>query len=552
MPLADERGVLPWHRLAGVGELRVVVRELPVVQLRGEGHRPLRVLRDPHAVVRHVSGAWRDEADVEHAARLEGVALVDRVAVRIELIRLVEVRAGFDRTSPLVGHLPAPVDDLALGIAPFKFEPDVEGVHGAARKEVANPACAHHHVDACRRAGHQLRLRPVDWRGHLADVADCHLLLLLRFLADGEAGHCLRRITDAPHHACPLALLVDRRHREDVDADEARLQEFFGLRELLGVVVDERHGGVRRREAVRVDGAVSMAARVGRLHRRHVAVDAGLPLRRVVERARTFTEAAPLPVVVVVEATEPAVVVHRHVEVHLVAGRAVCGLVLAHERLHERAAMRLRVEVSEEPIEPAHHRVLARGQFMQRRIFDREPGIPHRPLDVRDGVARGAGEAGVGLGRVELVLDRLVEAAVEEHRMVVAAGAPLARLGADGVLHVLDRLPVELVVERGEVVHRSLPLLVDVLVALAAQRRVHEEVRGDDAAGVRLRGRGEERRRGAAAFLRHAHRRHKRIDNAVVRVGVRLRPQGGRHRQHHQEHRRRLHRRREAACTRNA
>ena len=64
-----------------------------------------------------------------------------------------------------------------------------------------------------------------------------------------------------------------------------------------------------------------------------------------------------------------------------------------------------------------------------------------------------------------------LEAAVEEDGVVVAAGAPLAALRAAELLHVLDRLPVELVVERREVVHRALPLLVDILVALAAELR---------------------------------------------------------------------------------
>jgi hypothetical protein len=45
-------------------------------------------------------------------------------------------------------------------------------------------------------------------------------------------------------------------------------------------------------------------------------------------------------------------------------------------------------------------------------------------------VAGQAAEAVLGFGGVDLVLDGLVEAAVEEDGVVMAAGAPLAGLGA--------------------------------------------------------------------------------------------------------------------------
>ena len=65
-------------------------------------------------------------------------------------------------------------------------------------------------------------------------------------------------------------------------------------------------------------------------------------------------------------------------------------------------------------------------QLVQRRVLDREVALAHRAADVRDRVARRAAEPGLRLGRVDLLLDRRVEPAVEEHRVVVAAGAPLA------------------------------------------------------------------------------------------------------------------------------
>ena len=117
---------------------------------------------------------------------------------------------------------------------------------------------------------------------------------------------------------------------------------------------------------------------------------------------------------------------------------------------------------------------------MQRRILHGEIAVAHAAAHVHDGVARHAAQPGLRFRRIDLFLDRPVEAAVEEDGVIVAAGAPLAGPRADHVLHVLDGLAVELVVERREVVHRALPLLVDVLVALAAGFRIHEEVRRDD------------------------------------------------------------------------
>ena len=254
-------------------------------------------------------------------------------------------------------------------------------------------------------------------------------------------------------------------------------QELLHCLELRRIAVDERHRRVRRRKAMRPHHPV-LRRRIVRGHERHVAVGALLRLRRVVERSRALArDAGGLPVVVVVEAAEPAIGVDRHVEVHLVARRAELRRLLAMERLEERLAVRLRIDVEQLIVRELQQRVLARRQVVQRRILDDEVALSHRALDVRDRVARRAGEAGLRFRRVDLLLDRPIEPSVEEHRVIVTAGAPLRRLRADDVLHVLDRFAVPLVVERREVVHRRVPLIVDVLVAAAARRAGQEEVR---------------------------------------------------------------------------
>src|SRR5260370_969386 len=146
----------------------------------------------------------------------------------------------------------------------------------------------------------------------------------------------------------PPAALAPRRHREAVHGDESRLQELLDGRQLLLVVVDEGQRRVGGRETVRMHLTVLVPG-VLRVDQRHVTAAAGLRLLRVVEGARPLArDAARLPGVVVVEAAEPAVVVDRHVEMHLVAAGAELRAVLAHERLHEGLAVRLGVEIGEE------------------------------------------------------------------------------------------------------------------------------------------------------------------------------------------------------------
>ena len=83
------------------------------------------------------------------------------------------------------------------------------------------------------------------------------------------------------------------------------------------------------------------------LHRRerHVAVRASLRLRRIVKRARTEPgDAAGLPIVVIIEAANPAIVIHGNIEMHFVAGRTKIRGLRAHERFQKSAPMRLGIQ----------------------------------------------------------------------------------------------------------------------------------------------------------------------------------------------------------------
>ena len=243
---------------------------------------------------------------------------------------------------------------------------------------------------------------------------------------------------------------------------------------------------------------------------------------RVIETAGALAgDAAGLPVVVLVEAAEPAVVIDGLIEVHLVAGGAVLGGVLAaHEILHEGAAVRLGIEERDEVVELADPRIVAVGDLVERRVHDLEIALSHGAADVRDGVAGDAAEAVLRFGRVDLLLDGALEAAVEEDGVVVAAGAPLTALRAAELLHVEDGGLVERVIEGREVVHGAVPLLVDVLVALAAELGIHEEIGGDEAAGIGAGGGGPERRARAFAFGLHGDGDDFGVADAVGRRAV--------------------------------
>ena len=83
-----------------------------------------------------------------------------------------------------------------------------------------------------------------------------------------------------------------------------------------------------------------------------MAVRAIAGLLRVVERSRALAgHAAGLPVVVLVEASEPAILIDRNIQMNFVACRAKFSGTVAHEWLHEGAAVRFRSGVGHEMLE---------------------------------------------------------------------------------------------------------------------------------------------------------------------------------------------------------
>src|SRR5581483_10350663 len=100
--------------------------------------------------------------------------------------------------------------------------------------------------------------------------------------------------------------------------------------------------------------------RVLRRHERHMAVGAVGRMVRVIERPGALPGyATGLPIVVVVKTPKPAVPVHWHVQMYFVACRTELRRILAHERLHKRAAVRLRIKVGQEIVDGMDVLILA-------------------------------------------------------------------------------------------------------------------------------------------------------------------------------------------------
>ena len=216
--------------------------------------------------------------------------------------------------------------------------------------------------------------------------------------------------------------------------------------------------------------------------------------------------------------------VHGNIQVHLVAGRAELRDLVRQpvKGFQEGVAMRLGIEPYIVVVQETKQRVVALRQLRELRVFKGDSSLPHGAVDVHDGVAGHAAQPVLPGARVLDVADReLLHLVGDREGVIVAAPAPERRLDADRVLHVLDRLPVPLVVERRKVVHRALPLIVDIPVAPLAGLGAHEELGENRLAVGSLGGARKHEALGAAAFVVHAERRRPGIADDVSRVGIR-------------------------------
>jgi len=123
-----------------------------------------------------------------------------------------------------------------------------------------------------------------------------------------------------------------------------------------------------------------------------------------------------------------------------------------------------RVQANHKVVQPAHQRILAGRQSWSSGIPEKVAlpmcsSLPPMLCTIRQPRPARAS------GRSTDLLDRRIEQNRCRAAGIMAAGAPLGRTHAGNVLHVLDAFPVPSVVEGGEMVHRAVPLLINIRMA---------------------------------------------------------------------------------------
>ena len=171
------------------------------------------------------------------------------------------------------------------------------------------------HVDTNGFAAPQGRLYFIQWRGHRRNftVGVCRDLAL-RFFSYCKRGGKLRLGSHAEFRGS-----LRRRQSKNVDRQGTILQEVFSQLELRSILIGRRNRGVGARKTMGMHESMNVAGIVRSLQR-HVTIRALRRFRRIVKRARALSRhPASLPIVIFVEAAKPPVVIHRHIEMHLVA-----------------------------------------------------------------------------------------------------------------------------------------------------------------------------------------------------------------------------------------
>src|SRR5688572_15484511 len=97
-----QRWIRCFVRLARIGELSVIMSELAMIQACFKRDRAAHVFWNLHAVMRYIGCTRRDQTDIQETPGLPRIALVDRIAFAVELIRTVEMGTRFHRAFSVV------------------------------------------------------------------------------------------------------------------------------------------------------------------------------------------------------------------------------------------------------------------------------------------------------------------------------------------------------------------------------------------------------------------------------------------------------------------
>ena len=351
--------------------------------------------------MRHIGAAGADRVGKYCDVNVLGVAPLNRVAVPVEYHGLVHVRHWIEmavvRQEPADGELrPAVVQHAEL-------QPPFIRVVRASWERVPHPSVADD-----------------DIHGHLA--AGCQDRRLSVGSHDGRAAE---------------------RDGEDIHAELLVAQEVLDPSDGFVVAADERQGGIDGEEAVGPDSAVlgrDVAQRGGL--RRHVTVLTRSRRVRQVKSPRCIQrDSAVVPIVELILAAEPAVVVHRRRQAHLVTGGAERALPKRRGQHLPLVDGGLRLEGG--IVQPGAQGTGPRsGIEVWVFLFVRDVvvGVARAVVDVVDGVTRQTRQPRLCLHARPVDLER--HGAGKHEGRIVAPAAPLALHPPDAVCDIRKPLDV--------------------------------------------------------------------------------------------------------------
>ena len=131
--------------------------------------------------------------------------------------------------------------------------------------------------------------------------------------------------------------------------------------------------------------------------------------------------------VLVILSPQPFVVIQLWRQVNLVATTTKPGLAV--QRLEKGFLVQFRFCLDQLAIDPLQCLVVTERERVVLRRLDRKIGVAARAVDLSDGMATGAGDAGAGQRIVQVAKIGVIECPAEQGNRVVAAGAETRNVG---------------------------------------------------------------------------------------------------------------------------
>ena len=290
---------------------------------------------------------------------------------------------------------PSVVADAFVAAADHRLDPSFIRVHGALRKRVTKSHRAENNLDQITPTAFEFWNLRTQWCGQ-------SIINRTTFL-DAENIHAQRAFKE-------FLVCLDR---VCIAANERDASVGCGEK----MTMDETRRGIRLVEKVRT--------KILRLFQRHVATRTiRLRLLRVIKTSRAVTRhaAEEVGVVMILAAQEFLILVQLLREADFVTGGAKFRR--AHDGLEKGFLVELRLALDQLLVDVLQEAVRAVSEWIVDRLINRVVGIALGAVDVRDGMARRAGDARLGRGMIHIVEVWIVKRAAEERNDIVATRTP--------------------------------------------------------------------------------------------------------------------------------